>query len=452
MYCCKTINFSNLHINRKKTTIHIFLFIFCVIAFYLSGSKYLDEFNKGDAWVAGSIMKNRMDGLSTSMPFSRSFVPKGNKFNSKVYDFNIKTYQNADIFQDDGTWVVYKSAIRSPIIFYILYDNFLANLFNSYDNLVFFKIITCLLLCIVLSFFILWIYLEFGFFTALFCIISILLTPLLIKSSTNILGSFWLKLLPLVLGLWILRYEEQKNKYISKVWLSIYIFIFVAICQSISYEHTAMILISGTLPFFYYGIKNQWNIKKFAYRFSVISASSIFAFGFIISLHFFTLSLHLNSSDKAKDYFKRSFFKRSNYSNDQLTFKVNSRIQKCLKATIPQVINSYLKDKNIIWKYNVENTLYLTIIGSVVFSIYAGLSFLAKEKILKFLALITLVVVAFFGVIAGLIIFKSHAACHKHLDFVFWCISFSLICPVLIGFIFQELFLDVIKRINEIVR
>jgi len=401
----------------------LFIIIFWVSIYYLQNPKSKTKsMLKEDAWLTGSIMKNRTDGFASAIPFTRFFIPKGEKKGGGVFNYNISTYKKAILFDKKGEWYVYKSALRSPVTLFTFLDNFLYKKLNSHNNLKIFKIISCFFFAVTLSFFVLW-----------------------IKSP---MSAYWTKFLPLVLGLWILRYEERKKEDISNKIIAVYIFIVIFLIQSNSYENTTMVLMSGILPFFYYYIKNQWKIKKFFTRLTVVSFSSLFAFFLLLTLHFAVLSQHLKSVNKAKEHFIFSFLKRSHLSTENLSIKVNPNLENCLQSSTSEVIKSYINNESIIWKLNVKKLLMITIASLSLFFTLISFNLFKKEKILKVFGLVTIQILAFIGVIAGLIVFKSHAACHMHIDFIFWCIPFSTINLLLIVVLLQESTLVLWSKLN----
>jgi len=354
---------------------------------------------KEDAWVAGSIVKSRQNGLLSGIIFTKMFVHKKQKKKVLDYKFNIECYKkNLKVDSKKGGWHTYKSALRSSSSFFVTLDYFLYKVFNSTDNLWLFKLLLCLLFSAVISTLILWVYLEFGLIPALLLTISLAFTPALMQNVLLPLRSLWIRFLPFVIGLWVLRREEQTGKKASTLLILCYAFITIFLAQSRSYEQTSIILISATLPFFYYGIKNAWPVSHFFKRFALVSAISLISFSSVLTLHYVSLSQLMGSGTKAKEYFEYSFLKRSHGSENTVK-KVRPRIKKCLNAPTSDVLKDYVVSKAIIWKLSVASLLIISFTLSLVV-----LFFKLRTQLIEYtrwrqlISLWAIVVLAFLGV------------------------------------------------------
>jgi len=408
---------------------------------------------KEDAWIAGSILKSRTDGLLSSLFFTNMFSPQGQshkKGKANTYKLNIELYKTGKPLDQKGKWITYKSALRSPSTFYVLADYFLFNFLGIEDNLTMFKVLSGIMFSIVLSFLVLWLYLEFGVFPAVVFLISIFFTPFLMNNVTLPLRASWIRFLPLVCGLWMLRKEEKVTGSISSLMIFSYVFLTIALAQSRSYEQTPIILISATLPFFYYGIKNTWSITSLFKRLAFVSVTCLTAFAFVLSLHIAVLSKHYKSTPKAIEYIEFSFLKRSHSSSEKLKRNVRPQIKRCLNTPTLRVLNDYLTEKNVVFIFTAKQLL-ISIFTLLLIFLLVNLKtkITSNVKIKQILGLFISVMLALIGVLVTLIIFKSHAACHKHIDFIFWCISFSFLSIILLSVLIKELSLSLWSGIKN---
>jgi len=404
-----------------------------------------------DGWIAGSILKSRTDGLSSGLVFTKIFTAKANKFNMKDYKKNIELYKKGGQVKSKANWVEYKSALRSTASFHVLLDSVLYNLFNSKSNLLVFKILSCLLFSIIFSFLALWVYREFGIVTASILVLSLMFTPFLMKNVTLPLRSSWIRFLPLVCGFWLLHKEERNGKKINNWLIVLYVFVVVFMAQSRSYEQTPIILVSVTLPYIYYALKNKWQVSLFVKRFGLVSLISIFSFTTVLGSHYFALSNHFGDQKEAVDYFKRTFLKRSHGGEDESLKNLRPRIQKCLEASTSKILYDYNTQKPVVGNFNVISLFAVALLLSLAILILNKKKRSAiRDKLLirKILAMWLVVLISFFSVLCCLVIFKSHAACHKHIDFIFWCITFTVSIITLISVLSIQLFEMVLRWQN----
>jgi len=128
-------------------------------------------------------LKNRTDGLLKTIPFTKKFRYEARQIHDR--DLNIELYKNGTI-PPKGHWVVYRSSLRIHMAFLVILDDFLYDNFGFVDNLAFFKILFACFFCLILSFFGLWIFKEFGLVTLIVYILGILLNKQLIFYSINL--------------------------------------------------------------------------------------------------------------------------------------------------------------------------------------------------------------------------------------------------------------------------
>jgi len=442
---------------HKKELIILFLSIIVVLSisiYYLV--KINNTTNKTaslieDGWIAGSILKSRADGLSSGLVFTKIFTSKANKFNLKDYENNIKLYKEGGDAKSKKNWVKYKSALRSTASFHVLLDYFLSGIFGFNNNFQLFKIISCLFFSIIFSLLALWVYKEFGIIPASLLILSLVFTPFLMKNVTLPLRSSWIRFLPLVFGFWLLCKEEQSEKKLSNWLIILYVFVVVFIAQSRSYEQTPIILVSVTLPFIYYAFKNKWSMPFFFKRFVLVSLVSLASFITVLGTHYKALVNNFGNQNEAVEYLKRTFYKRSHGSETEILQNLRPRIQKCLETPTGEILKDYIWQKPVVGDFNVLSLLVLALLMSVaIFILNKKKRSIIRDKMLvqKILAMWVVVLFSFFSVICCLVIFKSHAACHKHIDFVFWCITFTVTIVPLIGVIGTQLFEMVLRLLN----
>ena len=181
-----------------------------------------------------------------------------------------KDYQHQyDVYFDGGNfqvYSVYKSQTGFQAFFFSLLDR-LSPLIPKW-NLRLFRGLMALLLALTLSFFILWIYREFGWFAALLVFITTLLSPWITLFGRNLLYFTWAFYLPMVLTGFYLAWEKRKGKPSNKMlgWL---VFAAVAFkCLFDGYDFIIPSLAMVFIPIIYYGLLGKWDIRRFITRLS----------------------------------------------------------------------------------------------------------------------------------------------------------------------------------------
>jgi len=415
----------------------IFLLLFSVIRYNVfetaNFSKIIPPIGT-NYWIAGSILHAKENGLCANYCFNSRFDKQGLK-SGAMRRFNVASYEQSDtsIHSAKGDWYVYRSAIRMPTNFYVVLDFFLEKLFNNNSNMPIFISINALCLSIVLTIFLYWVFLEFGLITLIFATISILYSHWLIRFGQFPNFAIFIRFLPFVIGLIFLRHFENKSLVIKNKFIFYYIFGLIFINQLIDYEFTPIVMVGGILPFIYYGIKCKWSFKLLLEKIFFASLASIFAFCLALFIHFSLVYLEFDNFNKAYQFFETKFSHRS-FIADPSQFKTSAGMKKCMETDILPVLYTYFNGNAIISSFNPKVIIFCSFICSIFSLILIKVNENIKWATMKLLALSSIVLISLFGVVCNLVIFKSHAACHEHIDYIFFAIPFTLLAAVLVGY------------------
>src|ERR1700690_2466118 len=171
-------------------------------------------------------------------------------------NLNDSDYQHQyDVYYAGGTfqiYSVYKSQTGFQAFFFSVLDH-LSPLTPKW-NLRLFRGLMALLLALTLSFFILWVYHEFGGFTAVLVFITTLLSPWITLFGRNLLYFTWAFYLPMVLTAFYLAWEHRSGK-VSHRKLGLLVFAAVTFkCLFDGYDFIIPSLAMVFIPLVYYGL------------------------------------------------------------------------------------------------------------------------------------------------------------------------------------------------------
>jgi hypothetical protein len=343
---------------------------------------------------------------------------------------------------DFQAYSVYKSQTGFQAFFFSLLDR-LSPLTPKW-NLRLFRGLMALLLALTLSFFILWIYREFGGFAALVVFITTLLSPWITLFGRNLLYFTWAFYLPMVLTAFYLAREKRSGQVSNKMlgWL---VFAAVAFkCLFDGYDFIIPSLAMIFIPIIYYGFLDKWNFRRFVTRLSVavVACAGGVITGIIMlafQLRFVDGSFSAGLADVLGTFGRRTYGDPSLYP---------SMYAESLKANPISVLATYLFNDYVLAFINLH-FFDLIVIVAIFTLVYLAIDKFIKLNLLnknRAYALIGATWVSVLSPISWFVIFKGQAYVHTHTNYLAWYMPFTFFAFALCAFVVQDIVHSFFRR------
>jgi len=432
------------------------LIIVLTLGFYnnfwhAANDNWFDEHQKdSESLVVGRLYKSQIDGITSKNSLLGRFYsfPEG-----KRVDYQYETYKNSLNAED---YIPYKGQIGLQGIIYGLLDKYTS--LSNERNLKIFYLINSILLSLILGLISIWIYNEFGIFSFIVVSITILFSQWLTVFGKNLYWSIWIMFLPMLISIYILYFEEQYNIY-SNVLVSFLLFISLFIKSSTGYEYISTILISLTIPYFYYFLKNKWDKKIFIKRFIIISLSSLSGFFMAILVHILQLKLFFGSYNKAFNSIFYRILKRTNGNPN----KVQEVYRASLESNIFDIIKLYIMHgraainltnlsffKTNLVIFDFRELIFLFLIISFLVLLLKNYLASIQKNINKLKALIISVWISFLAPLSWFVLAKGHSYIHTTMNYLLWHIPFVILGFALVGYFLGLIIKDVNKKVPSL--
>lgn len=415
-----------------RVAIFILLAGFCILTFnfYNNMWKLTDQNwfvswqTDSDALVIGRIMESRLHGMTShcgSMGWTAN--PQEQKkafYENRPYNSYIAYSGNAG-FQGYCLGLLDKLTGLSPEqamrYFY---------LFNASLIALFVMLATA------------WVGREVGICAAILSFSTLFYSEWMIVSAKSLYWMPWTMLLP-CMGIASIFYLEEKLGKYKTYWLFLSAFIPMLIRNLCGYEFTSSIMITATLPLFYYGIKNKWPYQAFAMRFTIVSMALLVSFAVAVGIHMTLLTLGLGTFEQAFASLKARIAYRSGMGD--ISFITNPELIKSLQVPLWDVISVYFTCGNPIYSLG-DFQIRMKDIFTFYCLILAGIFFFKKEN-WKNRQTIAIIVVSFLAWIAPLswfILSKGHSYIHTPINYMLFstCLTVWFI-PILLCIIVREI-------------
>ncbi|WMJ89800.1 hypothetical protein [Anaerocolumna sp. MB42-C2] len=385
-----------------------------------SGIKEIDSFSEGI--MISDIMYNN-HFINESL-FLKAIHPElkfdDGSTGSKEEIYN--KYINNETYKQDQ-YVTYFSNITAHRFIY----NFIDDLFNSNKIIVIklIKLINAIYLSIMLTIILLWIRKEVSLtvsistlFILSFCCSN------LIAFGTNLYWMAGSMFLPMVSSIIILN---SKNFTLSKKYFNITFLVAFISCflkQLLYFEFITTIMISMMIPYFYFAIKNKYNLKKCfkLFLFPVAGAISSFAFTCVIKI------IMLNKNYSLKDAINL-FFSPIIYRILGDSQSTSSLINKSTEYPVTQLINDMLSFEAISLKGIFKVTEGQLIIISAILIMITYFIFYKNKKVYnnKHIAFTLCTIISILAPFSWYILAKPHTFVHEWLCVILWYLPFNIL-------------------------
>jgi hypothetical protein len=403
------------------------------------------EFKKFDLFcqsqVIGRVLKSEKDGI-----FSDAGLTGWIRNDSMMKTWNEMTIAQFELYRQKTdlktySFVIYDSQVGGQGIMFAFLDK-LSPLSNK-DNLNVFWLLTSFSLAILMSSFVFWVNLNYGFYPSLITFFLLLISPWLVFFGRNlyfVLSSFYF---PFILMLLIMYYESLNIKNISLG--SLYLLSLAAVFLKLffsGFEYITTALIMFTIPIFYYSILDKWKFRLFFKRLCYIALGSISSIIVYILLFAYQLSTLKGSFLFGFKNLLYAFLKRTYGNSAQFPdgFKAS------LESSIIEVLKLYFKDNAIstdILTITFKTLIYILIIFSIMIFIPRRISISTYENRRKNLTLVFTTWTAILAPLSWFVIFKAHSFIHYSYNYIVWYMPFCLFGFALIGSVLSSIIKDI---------
>jgi hypothetical protein len=359
-------------------------------------------------------------------------------------NLNDSDYQHQyDVYFANGNfqkYAVYKSQTGFQAFFFSVLDRLIP--LSPKWNLRFLRGLTALLLALTLSFFILWLYRELGWFPALIVFITTLLSPWITEFARNLLYFTWAFYFPMVAATLYLAWEKRKGKESNKLlgWL---IFGTVALkCLFDGYDFIIPSLAMVFIPIIYYGLLDKWDIRRFIKRLviAVIACAGGVILGIMVlafQLSFVDGSFGAGLNDVLLTFGRRTYGDPSLYP---------AVYGESLKANPISVLRTYLFSDYVLAFVSLH-FFDLILIAAIFTLIYIAADRLIQLNLpdkVRMYALMGATWVSVLSPISWFVIFKGQAYVHTFTNYLAWYMPFTFfafaLCALIIQNIIQSFF------------
>jgi len=340
-------------------------------------------------------------------------------------------------------FVPYYSQIGGQAIFFSLLD--VISPLDKSLNIQVFKVMTSAFFALVMTLFVVWIAVEFGYFTSLVTLASVILSPCLTAYGRNlwfIPAAFFLPMIAIILMFHLGREERWQLGVID-------IFVFLAVLAKLvlnGFEFISASLLMMFVPLAYFGIARKIEWRRLLKHVVTWSISATLAVVVVLAVLSVQHALVTGSARSSIDHLVKSFEKRT------MSTKYNSRfspeINEGLQAELLTVVKIYWKKDVIsrewmshipvIWRF--QRIVYGTAVKifllcslfTLISAKYLG-KFRDDKESTKDLALNVAFLVSFIPTFSWYVLFKAHAHMHLDLDTLAWHMPLMLFGTILLA-------------------
>jgi hypothetical protein len=356
------------------------------------------------------------------------------------------TYFQFEIYKkglklENTEFIIYDSQIGGQAMAFSLLDKM--SPFSKSVNIELFWIITSLSLAILITFFIYWVYLYYGFGAALITFLLNIFSIWLTFWGRNIYMTISVFYLPFIVFLWLLHAESLKKSTVTswKLFLLSLAMVFAKLFFT-GFEFISSFLIMISIPLFYYLFLNQWRFRLFLTRLTSVAAGAISAMVLNALLFSYQLSTIKGSFSYGLKYMLYCFLKRSHGNSADFP----DGFKDSLESGVFEVIRTYLNAHSVtIGRQDIHfSALIIIFILISLVSIFSEkispstFKNLQRNKVLVYTTWISLL-----APMSWFIIFKAHSFIHTTFDEIVWYMPFVLFGFALTGSVLTTLFKDI---------
>ena len=388
-----------------------------------------------DQFVMGRLVKSLQDGAFSA----GGLLLIGD---TDHYDVTSKTIRHQyDVYyrgQEFSSYWAYRSTPGLEGIIFSTIDKYTS--FAPETNIRLFRIGTSILSAMIFALILAWIEIEFGIFSYLIVLASIVLSPWLALMGGSLYWQLWSLYLPFAITLTLNAYFSRGGTYSIRI---MGIAVFAASLMKIlftGFEFITTTLVSLTIPFVYYSIRDRWVFDLLIKR--LIHATGFALLGTFLGLVILIGQISFESGNLINGYqYVLEALGRRSIGNP---VDHSGMIADALGANQWDVIMTYVTGpayglgSDFIGGTNVNSLSHLTVlILFFLFSMVLYYSIRRSEKIKmerKATALLATTWCSILAPLSWLILFKAHAYIHTNLDYFVWQLPFMILGFALVGY------------------
>ncbi|MCI8417876.1 MAG: hypothetical protein HFI33_10375 [Lachnospiraceae bacterium] len=284
-----------------------------------------------------------------------------------------------------------------------------------------------------------WLYREFGLWVAGATYGTALFTHWLGFTPKNLYWVTWTMLLPMVAALALLLWEEKKGKAWNS-WLFGISFLTIFLRSACGYEFISCVMVALELPLIYFGVKKSWSLGLYVKRSLVAGLGALLGFASALSVNL-ALMAGLKGWQEALDYLIFVSARRTGYTTLE---GFDPDVLASFQVPLTQVLRTYWQgDPDCVifgkWNLNLLIPLFFLLAAAMVVTLFfwrrgrdlsAGTvegaeSLDTQER--RMFALILTMGISLLGPLSWLVLAKGHAVHHPHIDYVIFCLPFTVL-------------------------
>ena len=351
--------------------------------------------------------------------------------NDADYTHQYDTYVNGGTFQ---TYSVYKSQTGLQAMLFGALDA--ASPLPPVQNLRLFRALTALLLAATFSVLMVWLLGEFGAGTALFVLLTTLVSQWITLFGRNLFYFTWAFYLPMLMMTVYLAREAARGRPSDRN-LALVAFLGALLkCLFNGYDFIIPSLAMIAVPLVYYGLRDAWGLRELVRRLALLSLAA--GAGVLVSL--MILAMQLQTSEG-------SFGGGVQYLLDTLSRRTYGD-----PAQFPLYAESLEADPfSVLWTYISQDTaiailgvrfLDLILLFAAATLIHLGLEQWRPAALpdkSKARALIGATWFSLLSPVSWFLLFKGQAYVHMHTNYLAWHMPFTLFGFTLCGFVLRRI-------------
>lgn len=281
-----------------------------------------------------------------------------------------------------------------------------------------------------------WLYREFGFWTAGIVYATLLFTNWTGYSTRNIYWVTWTMILPMIVLLILMMWEERHSR-MKNGWLFLLSCLTIFLRSACGYEFISCVMVALELPLIYYAIKQAWGWRMYLKRAFIAGAGAIIGFAGALFVNL-VLMAGLRGWKDAVDYMVFISARRTGYVTLN---SFDSDVLKAFDVPLLDVFKMYWMgdwDVPLFGNWHLSFLIPLFFVPAAVMLVLmliqeknrrkiTGLRFRMEPDERKTFGLILVMIVSLLGPVSWLVLAKGHAVHHPHIDYVIFCLPFTMI-------------------------
>ena len=388
-----------------------------------------------DQFVMGRLVKSQQDGVFSAGGLLLIGDTDHYDVTSKTIRHQYDSYYGG---QEFSSYWVYRSTPGLEGVIFSAIDKYTG--FEPETNIRLFRLGTSILSAMVFALILAWIEIEFGIFSYLIVLASIVFSPWLALMGGSLYWQLWSLYIPFAITLTLSAYFSSGGNYSTRVMGVAVLAANLIKVLFTGFEFITTTLVSLTIPFVYYSVRESWSFDLLTKRFFRATGFAILGtflgLGVLLGqISFESGSLHTAFQYVAEALGRRAVGNPADHSG---------LIADALGANQWEVIKTYMTGPayglggDFIGGMNINSLSHLAVlILFSLFSIVLYFSIQRSEKIKmerKATALLAATWCSILAPLSWLVLFKAHAYIHTNLDYFVWQLPFLMLGFALVGY------------------